>query len=143
MESVNNNKSPSSLNIVILNLFDRIYGEDATTFLPPSNWDEKYGYWLLGTSGGVEEDKTAAVREFYLSARGARLVDLMTPDGKLFRSLMKMNWHYQMNIRMLSEKAQMKLGGSKEYSFVASAHHLLYDNLLKLQHQQKVSSLLS
>lgn len=140
VESVNNSKSPSSLNIVILNLFDRIYGEDATTFAPPSNWEEKYGYWLIGTSGSIEDKKYAPAKDPYLSARGVRIVELLAPAGKLFTNLLKMNWHYQMNIKMLSEKAQMKLSGSKEYSFVAAAHHLLYDNLIKLQHQHKVYS---
>lgn len=142
VESVNNNKSPSSLNIVVLNLFDRLYGEDATTFVPPTNWDEKHGHWLRGVSGGAEEGKVVVNRDYYISCRGSRLVDLMAPNGKLFNSLTKMNWHYQMNISMLSEKAQMKLTGSKEYCFVAAAHHLLYDNLLKLQHQQKVQLIL-
>ena len=139
VESVNNSKSPSSLNIVILNLFDRIYGEDATTFTPQGSWEEKHGYWLNGTSGSVEDKKYTPAMDPYLSARGVRIVELLAPAGKLFKNLLKMNWHYQMNIKMLSEKAQMKLSGSKEYSFVAAAHHLLYDNLLKLQHQHKVS----
>jgi hypothetical protein len=140
VESVNNNKSPSSLNIVVLNLFDRIYGEEVTAFVRPGTWDDKHcSTWLQSLSGYVHDDKhPSPFRDYYLSARGARIVELLAPNGKLFKSMLKMNWHFQMNINLLSEKAQMKLSGSKEYPFVAAAHHLLYDNLLKLQHQHKV-----
>ena len=124
----------------MLNLFDRIYGEDSTGFVAENTWVEKHGNWIATSSGCVEGEKQwGHVNGCYISSRGARLLQLMSPTGKLFKSMLKMNWHFQMNVNLLSEKAQMKLGNSKEYLFIAAAHHLLYDNLLKMQPQRKVS----
>ena len=140
MELSNYTKTATTLNIVVLNLFDRLYGEEVTQFSAVAPWKASSGDWISKTSGVLSDEKQVASADGYLGVRGARVVDLLSPTGRLFEALLRMNWHFQMSIGLLPEKAQMKLVASKEYQFVASKHHLLYDNLLKLQNQTKVSS---
>jgi hypothetical protein len=43
-----------------------------------------------------------------------------------------------MSLDLLPEKAQLRLLESKEYPYIAAPHHMLYENLMKLQHLNKV-----
>jgi hypothetical protein len=73
-----------------------------------------------------------------IGARGSRVIDLLAPSSRFFEALLRANWMIQMSLDLLPEKAQLRLLESKEYAYVAAPHHMLYENLMKLQHLNKV-----
>lgn len=143
-----------SFNVLILNLFDRLFGEEVTKFgrAVPS-WNYAVSDWIALTSGIVEDSDRAllplaspmassssASGSAYtgIGARGGRIIDLLAPSSRFFEALLRANWVIQMSLDLLPEKAQLRLLESKEYPYMAAPHHMLYENLMKLQHLNKV-----
>ena len=111
---------------------------ESTQFLPHANWNDKKGDWLSMVTSYSYDVKHLFRKDNYLSIQGFRIVELLSPGGKLLSSLLKTNWQIQMDIKLLPEKVQMKLSNAKEYAHVAATHHLLYENMLKMQPRNKV-----